>query len=598
MYCYLSALHYMIQTHFEPANTKLVIYQLFVRLFGNKNKLNKYYGAIEENGCGKFDDITSVALNELRNLGVSHVWFTGVIEHSSVTSYPKNGIPGDHPSIVKGRAGSPYAIRDYYDVDADLANNVDDRLAEFSNLIKRTHKARLKAIVDFVPNHVARSYHSDKKPLGVKDLGEEDNKDLFFLPDNNFLYLNNRHFVVPQDYIPLNGEVLDQHLNPYREFPAKVTGNDVYTEAPSANDWFETIKLNFGVDPNPPHQCYFDPIPNTWLKLLDILLYWCEKGVDGFRCDMAEMVPAEFWEWIIPCVKTQYPDVIFIAEIYKPEIYINYLERGNFDFLYDKVGLYDTLLGLIKQTSNADDLSRCVNSIEKYSNKMLSFIENHDEERIANISAGGDSFLAIPSMIICATISQGPVMIYNGQEVGEAANENVGFAGSRSRTSIFDYASMPQHLKWMNDGKFDGALLNDEENLLRSFYKQLLNFSMKSIAITKGEIYDLQYLNRHHQSEGYDERFIYSYLRYCNEERLLIVVNFNQTESYNLSVKIPVDALSLMDLEEKTELTFVSVFDKKLKVNISSSKLNQPNNRFSGLPLLLPPKAGLILRIS
>lgn len=588
----------MIQTHFEPANTKMVIYQLFVRLFGNKISRNKYYGAIQENGCGKFDDITSVALTELRNLGVSHVWFTGVIEHSSVTSYPQNGIAGDHPSIVKGRAGSPYAIRDYYDVDADLSNNIDTRLDEFDSLLKRTHKAKLKAIIDFVPNHVARSYRSDKKPLGIKDLGEDDRTDQFFTPENNFLYLNNKHFNVPHDYVPLNGESIEQHSNSYHEYPAKVTGNDVYSESPSANDWFETIKLNFGVDPNPPHHCYFDPIPNTWLKLLDILLYWCQKGVDGFRCDMAEMVPAEFWEWIIPCVKTQYPDVIFIAEIYKPEIYINYLERGNFDFLYDKVGLYDTLLGLIKKTSSADDISRCVNSIEKFSNKMLSFIENHDEERIANNSLGGDPFIAIPALIICATISQGPVMIYNGQEVGESANDNVGFAGTRSRTSIFDYASMPQHLKWMNDGKFDGGLLNDDERKLRSFYKQILTFSMKSLAITKGSIYDLQYLNRHHQSEGFDERYIYAFLRYHNEENLLIVVNFNQTETYNLSVKIPQDALSMMDLQDKEVLSFISVFDKKLKVKIASSKLNIVNDRFAGLPLVLEPKSGLILRIS
>ena len=588
----------MIQTHFEAANTKMVIYQLFVRLFGNKIKRNKFYGTIEENGCGKFDDITSVALSELRNLGVSHIWYTGVIEHSTVTCYPNHGLAGDHPSIVKGRAGSPYAIRDYYDVAADLANNIDTRLDEFSNLIKRTHRAKLKAIIDFVPNHVARSYHSDKKPPGMKDLGEEDRMDNFFSPDNNFLYLNNKQFVVPHDYIPLNGEVFDEPINAYYEFPAKVTGNDVYSKAPSSNDWFETIKLNFGVDPNPPHHCYFDPIPNSWLKLLDILLYWCKKGVDGFRCDMAEMVPAEFWEWIIPIVKTQFPQVIFIAEIYKPEIYINYLERGNFDYLYDKVGLYDTLFGLIKKTHNADDISICVSSVEKYSNKMLSFIENHDEERIANAAAGGDLFLTVPAMIICATISQGPVMIYNGQEVGEAADENVGFAGTRSRTSIFDYASMPQHIKWMNDGKFDGALLNGEEKKLRSFYKQLLNFSLKSIAITKGSIYDLQYLNRHHQSEGYDERFIYSFLRYHNEECLLIIVNFNQTESYNLSVKIPVDALSLMDIQDKTELTFVSVFDKKLKVKIATSKLNVPMDRFSGLPLILAPKTGFILRIN
>ncbi len=108
------------------SGTKLLIYQLFVRLFGNQNQTNKYYGSIEENGCGKFNDINDLALQEITKLSISHVWLTGVIEHATMTDYSYHGIKRDDPDVVKGRAGSPYAIKDYYDVDPDLAVNVKD----------------------------------------------------------------------------------------------------------------------------------------------------------------------------------------------------------------------------------------------------------------------------------------------------------------------------------------------------------------------------------------------------------------------------------------------------------------------------------------
>ena len=363
-----------------PTSDKIVVYQIYTRLFGNLNTTNKFYGNRDENGVGKFNDITDKALTSLKKFGISHVWFTGVIEHATMTDYSAFGIPKDNPYVVKGIAGSPYAIKDYYDVNPDLAVDVPNRMKEFEALVERSHRADLKVIIDCVPNHVARQYHSDVKPKGVKDFGEEDNKNVSFDPQNNFYYLPNQAFQVP-DNVPIPPGV---EAFPYAENPAKATGNDVFAAKPSINDWFETVKLNYGVDYLNGRQKHFSPIPSTWLKMRDILLYWAQKGVDGFRCDMAEMVPFEFWGWVIPEVKKVYPNQLFIAEIYNPTEYHNYLFNGKFDYLYDKVGLYDSLRRLMEGHGHAGDITRVwQNESGNFSNRMHRFLENHDEQRIA-----------------------------------------------------------------------------------------------------------------------------------------------------------------------------------------------------------------------
>lgn len=587
----------MVSTYFSPAQHKLIIYQLLVRLFGNTNSRNNPFGTIKENGCGKFNDITNEALVQIKTLGVTHIWFTGILEHSTLTDYNNNGISADDPYIVKGRAGSPYAIRDYYDVSADLAIDVEQRIDEFELMIKRTHLLEMKAIIDFVPNHVARSYHSDKKPNGIIDFGAHDDSTILFHPNNNFLYLQGETFKVPDDYIPLGGNPLPKIKNIFTEFPARVTGNDVYLAQPTSNDWFETIKLNFGIDPNPPHHCFFDPIPNTWQKLLDIILYWCKKGVDGFRCDMAEMVPPEFWEWLIPCVKTHFPAVIFIAEIYKPELYERYIDKGCFDYLYDKVRLYDTLTALLRGQSNADNLTASAESVDKYPERLLNFLENHDEERLAWSGFTGDGKCAIPAMVVCATISKGPVMIYSGQEVGEPAEGNLGFAGARGRTTIFDYGGIPKHQLWMNKGKFDGANLDASSKELRMFYLKLLNLCKDNKAISEGSFYDLQYINRFNQSEGYDERFIYSYLRYTEKYRVLIVVNFNKNDSYKVSIKIPNAAWECMNLNLNKKYRFRDLLSSNYDSSFIAKEIAKVKDRNAGVYIEIPAMSAFILQI-
>ena len=296
-------------------NSKIIIYQVFTRLFGNTNNRCKANGTLQENGCGKFSDFTSKALHEIRSLGCTHIWYTGIIEHATQTDYTRYGIRKDNPHIVKGKAGSPYAIKDYYDVDPDLAENPQNRMKEFEALVTRTHEAGLKVIIDFVPNHVARQYHSDQKPSGTKDLGEDDNTEIHFSPENNFYYIPRQAFC---GQFPL-GEGVEK----YHEYPAKATGNDCFGAYPGINDWYETVKLNYGIDYLNNRQTYFDPIPDTWIKMRDILLFWASKQIDGFRCDMAEMVPVAFWGWVIPQIKEKYPHIDFIAEVYNPYEYRN-----------------------------------------------------------------------------------------------------------------------------------------------------------------------------------------------------------------------------------------------------------------------------------
>lgn len=522
-------------------NEKIIIYQVFTRLFGNGNIRCKKNGTIEENGCGKMADFTIKALNEIKNLGATHIWYTGVIEHATQTNYSRYGIRPDHPAVVKGKAGSPYAIKDYYDVDPDMANSIPDRMKEFENLVKRSHKAELKVIIDFVPNHVARQYQSDAKPKDVVDLGENDDKNMAFSPNNNFYYIPGQ---------TLQGEI-DLHYNapePYVENPAKATGNDKFDAYPSVNDWYETVKLNYGVDYMNGRYGHFDPVPDTWNKMLDILLFWASKDIDGFRCDMAEMVPVEFWGWAIPQVKEQYPHLIFIAEVYNPYEYRNYLFNGKFDYLYDKVGLYDTLRALTCGHDSATNIPFRWQSLSGIEKRMLNFLENHDEQRIASDFFAGNGFKAIPAMTISACMNTNPVMIYFGQEFGEPGMDEEGFSGKDGRTTIFDYWTVDTIRRWRNGGKFDGKNLTAGEKKLQYFYTTLLNLCNKEKAIREGEFFDLTYANL----EGcyFNEHKQYAFFRKAGKELLLIIVNFDQSPAAP-NVMIPTHAFEYLGIPFK-----------------------------------------------
>lgn len=538
--------------------SKFVIYQVLPRLFGNFNNNRKPHGTIEENGCGKFNSFTTKALRQIKDLGVTHIWYTGVIEHATQTDYTAFGIKKDHTGVVKGKAGSPYAIKDYYDVDPDLAEDVQNRMGEFEQLVERTHESGMKVIIDFVPNHVAREYHSDAKPVGVKDLGETDHPEWHFSPLNNFYYIPGQKFTPEFD------------VQGYEEFPAKATGNDKFTASPGINDWYETVKLNYGINYVEGMQRQFSPTPDTWFKMRDILLFWASKKIDGFRCDMAEMVPVEFWGWVIPQIKSNYPDIIFIAEVYNPAEYRNFIANAKFDYLYDKVGLYDKLRDVTSKNYPVREITGCWQALSGIEDHMLNFLENHDEQRIASGFFSGDGMYAQPAMTVAATLTKAPLMIYSGQEFGELGMDFEGFSGVDGRTSIFDYWGVKSLQAWANHGKFDGKLLSKEQKELREFYKKLLNITLNEKAITQGIMYDLEYANFDNPKFNTHEQF--AYFRKFEDDLILVVLNFHDTH-LDTDVIIPREAFQYLEINEGSKYVCVNLMDENetpLNIELSS----------------------------
>ncbi|MCY7352342.1 MAG: alpha-amylase family protein [Cytophagaceae bacterium] len=565
---------------------KLLIYELTTRLYGNTKLENAKWGTMAENGVGKFNNITDVALQSLKIFGITHVWYMGVIEHATMEDFSAYGIAKDHPAVIKGRAGSPYAIKDYYDVNPFLASDPANRMREFDELVQRTHKNGLKVILDFVPNHVARQYRSDAKPAGVADFGEADDKATIFKPSNNFYYLPGQPFIVPAGVnIPVKTE------GDYVENPAKATGNDVFKASPSIDDWYETVKLNYGVDILDNRKTYFKPIPDTWLKMRDILAFWTKKGVDGFRCDMAEMVPVEFWSWAIPEIKKLNKDVTFIAEIYNPNQYKNYIQTGKFDYLYDKVGLYDALRRLMEGKGNVSEITKVWQTESgDIQNHMLRFLENHDEQRIASDFFAMDMFYAVPAMTVAATMGSGPLMYYFGQEIGEPGMAAEGFQGADGRTTIFDWWGVPEHQKWMNGGKFDGGGLASEQKQLWKFYYDLNWLCRKSDAIRNGGFFDLQYANTGGQSPGYRDSKLFSYLRHSAKQKLLIVTNFDLDRNYQTNVRIPREAWEKMGLNPEGSYEFKEIFHHPKATATAKASAGVPVNMTANSVLIFEIK--------
>ena len=517
------------------SNDKIIIYQLLPRLYGNRNTTRKENGSIADNGCGKFNDLTTSVLKSIQQKGVSHIWFTGVIRHATKTDYTAHGIPANHPAIVKGNAGSPYAITDYYDVDPDLAEDVDNRMAEFEALVSRARKARLGVIIDFVPNHVARQYASLCKPKGVKDLGADDNRDHGFNPQNNFYYCPGCSF---EPYLDLYAGTAE----PYHEEPAKATGNDHFDNKPGQNDWYETVKLNYGVDYYAGGVGYFNPVPDTWFKMRDILLFWASKGIQGVRCDMAEMVPVEFWRWAIAEVRRHYPDYLFIGEVYNPALYRQYVEAG-FTYLYDKVGMYDTLRD-ITAGGSATRITSAWQSTDDIANHMLYFLENHDEQRIASQFFAGDAFKAVPAFVVSTLFRSCPYMHYFAQEYGEKGMDKEGFSGCDGRTTIFDYWSVDTMCR-ADEGK-----LTDDEKALADIYSRIMNFARTDKTVS-GQSYDLMYANPHSASINPERQ--YAFLRRSGRQLLVVVVNFDSLDR-NIKLNIPEHAFEYLNLPDGKDI--------------------------------------------
>ena len=514
----------------ESTSKRLFIYQVFTRTFGNKNFTRKKGGTYDENGAGKMNDINAQVLRQVRGLGITHIWYTGVIRHATATDYTAYAIPRQHPSVVKGRAGSPYAIADYYDIDPDLAEDVARRMEEFRALVRRTHEAGLKVIIDFVPNHVAREYRSICKPQGVRDLGQDDDTSKHFDPQNNFYYCPGASLEPAFD------------LEDYEERPARCTGNDCFHPHPGVNDWYETVKLNYGVDYTGGGSHHFDPIPSTWTKMVDILLFWAAEGVDGFRCDMAEMVPTAFWSYASQRLKAAHPEAILIGEVYNPALYRAYIASG-FDYLYGTVGMYDCLRGVVCQQRAASEITAQWQATDDIRDRMLYFLENHDEQRIASDFFCGDARKALPAMMVSAWLRTNPVMVYAGQEWGERGMDHEGFSGVDGRSTIFDYWTVQA----VYQGYFDRSSLGEGQRQLEADYQQILRLANEEKALREGELFDLMYANA--PSPCFDPQRQYAFLRKKDDELLIVNANFS-ADQRTTQIRIPAHAFDFFHIGE------------------------------------------------
>lgn len=550
---------------------KPIIYQVFTRLFGNRNATDKPWGTVVDNGVGKMNDFDDATLRRIKRLGATHVWFTGVVRHASQTDHTAHGIPRQHPDVVKGVAGSPYAIADYYDIDPDIAVDVDRRMEEWGALVERTHRAGMKVVMDFVPNHVAREYRSICRPNGVSDLGEDDSTDLRFARDNNFYYIPE-----PLDLSDICGSTGGKG---YEECPARATGNDVFSAKPSRNDWYETVKLNYGVD-----YCdaggrseHFSPIPDTWGKMADILLFWARTGADAFRCDMAEMVPAEFWAWATDVVRAAFPEIKFIGEVYNPSLYRKYIDAG-FDWLYDKVGMYDCVRDVICGRRRASDITEQWQNVGGIVDHMLYFLENHDEQRIASDFFAADARRGIPGMMVCALLNKCPFMLYAGQEFGERGMDAEGFSGVDGRTTIFDYWCVDT----LRRGCFDRSQLHEDERLLEEAYRMILTLANRERAVSDGECYDLMYVNQHIAGRQF------AFLRKSGDETLLVVANFDDREAV-CDINIPRHAFDFLKMAEGERNATDLLTGKPMRLALGT---DTPVN------MAIPPSGGVVLKFN
>ncbi len=594
--------------------SKFIIYQLLLRVFGNTNEKCIPGGSFHINGSGKFSSVTPKVLENLKQLNVTHVWYTGVIEHVTKTTFEQYGIRQDNPAVIKGEAGSPYAIKDYYDVNPYLADSVSSRMQEFEALVSRTHSAGLKAIIDFIPNHLAREYHSDSAPAGTDDFGFRDDASLAFSPKNNFYYIPGKEFDLSR--IPNSNNVNNlsgSRFGQYFEYPAKATGNDCFSSTPDVNDWYETVKLNYGVDYLGGGAKYFKPHPKTWNMMRDILLFWAGKGVDGFRCDMAEMVPVEFWHWVIAKVKKEYPNVIFIAEVYNPSLYSSYLEFGGFDYLYDKVGLYDNLKVITQRYegkapwfSPASSITGNWQSLGDMQYSMLNFLENHDEQRVASDFNIGNAFRAIPELVVSLMLNTAPFMLYFGQEFGERGMLSEGFSGCDGRTSIFDYCSAPSIVRYLKSLDYLTNAANGDEDLfavnhlenrefeLYSIYRHLFSIAMGEKAIKEGQTYDLEYANN--GKIGFDSNDCFVFARMYTgaesnsgndsfdnslRELIIIAVDFSQTAK-SLPVRLPEHMFSFWNIQPGEYKSQNLLADTSSQLSAKSSGLQ---NSYSSVQL-------------
>jgi len=587
-----------------PAETpRPVIYQLVVRLFSNVNGTNEWNGDLAVNGTGRFADIGAAAIAGIAELGVTHVWLTGIPQQATDTDWSEYGEPADDPDVLKGKAGSFYAVRDWFDTSPDYAVDPARRMEEFGELVGRLHGAGMKVLIDFVPNHVARTYRSTGRP--DLDFGAGDDTTVFFHPQNNFFYLVDPPGQVlelpePSHWPKPDGadgtlETENNTGDPPGDVP-KATGNNVTSASPSEHDWYETAKLNWGYD-FVTGEAVYDPIPDTWLKMDQVLAFWQEQGVDGFRCDFAHYIPLEAWAYLIERARERDPEVFFVAEAYDapdavPGFSFPALVQVGFDAVYDDE-TYDMVKGIYCCGKWANDIDEVLPGDYMFG-RFLRYAENHDERRIASPLVPGDNpddsgfggcERGKPAAGLLFLLGSGPLLLYNGQEVGEEAAGAEGFGGDDGRTTIFDYWTMPRMAQWVNGHLYDGGGLSAERRELREWYAALVDLAQRQ-GFATGNFYGLQFANRHDASYT-SGRWIHSFLRYDSVAGAawLVLANLGG-DPREPAVRIPAEALQFLGFDDGGgKLRFHDVFAK----DAAPVEVKAGDVAANGVPLVLDP---------
>lgn len=549
-----------------------VIYQLPVRLFSNTNATRMWAGTREQNGVGKFSGITARALTSLQALGVTDLYLLGALRQATLTDHstvdPR--LSADDPDIVKGRAGSYYAVRDYYDVSPDYADVPANRMAEFEALVARAHAAGLRVLIDFVPNHVARSYASVVFP--DRDFGRGDARDMFFRNANNYFYLadpagQSLMLARPATWNPTDVVFDGRYAS---EAVPRATGNNLTSPNPSANDWYETVKLNYGFNFVSQEPSY-SPTPNTWTRMDEILLYWQSKGVDGFRCDFAHYVPDSAWLYLLRRARERDPNVYFAAEAYE---HLNELLADGFDDVYFDAG-YDALKRVYQGQSNLEMLGQSLAPLTGgAAQRFLVYLENHDERRMASVvvstgladDSGFGGAAAIhqlgPTLFLR---SRSNILLYSGQELGEAGAGNEGFGGEDGRSTIFDYWSMPTMVPWVQGG-FEDASLSADALALRNYYRDLLTLTQDpAMRGARAEMLSAP-------ADGY------AFARFADGagELLLVVSNFSASRRLQGQVSVPRSVLENAGIPLSSSLSVQRIFRETGLVSESTERVTDP----------------------
>ncbi len=516
-------------TKFSKINSNVVIYELPVRTYLAK-------GAHEEN-TGKLSYLTIEVLKEIKELGVDYIWIAGILENAN----PKIV----DPDVVKGDAGSFYAIYDNWDISSQVGN-----LDEFDALIERAHSIGLRVLIDFIPNHTARVHKTDVVCKEEIDFGKGENPNENFSLDNNFYYLgSNSTFVPPKTSLPGVDGFFDMDIfMPGIQFesPARVTGNNVLSALPQYHDWYETVKLNYGLnlfsDGKP-----FIGASKTWKQMLDVAIYWLNKGVDGFRVDVTHGVAVEFWYYFINEVRKVQPNAFFVAEAFEedPIKSTGFSLEKLFDAGFDSVlngPMYWNLRrqALLSQNMNSSTYYHSPGSRKSILDNGYSFTHymgNHDEVRLAS------SFFA-PSLesrvdrawlglaySIYAALLPGNFLIHGGDEFQEEASLPGVFGGYDGRTSIFDFVYQPQTRTWLYEER-PHWMINFREMYRRLFsLKKRIPFNIKH-STSNPTFIDLMKIN---DSKNIS-KWVSAYVRFFNNERYLVVMNADPHNSHEVTI--------------------------------------------------------------